>query len=136
DPPFSRMDLVSCRNLLIYFGTEIQNQVIPTFHYALRPEGYLFLGMSENVSQFDELFTPVEKKHRIFRRRADVSPHLRAPLSASSLKVDHLPGLARRRPTIKAAALRRVVDDRMLERFAPPHVLATREGDVVYYSAR
>ena len=136
DPPFSRMDLVSCRNLLIYFGTEIQNQVIPTFHYALRPEGYLFLGMSENVSQFDELFTPVEKKHRIFRRRADVPPHLRAPLSASSLKVDHLPGLARSRPTIKAAALRRVVDDRMLERFAPPHVLATREGDVVYYSAR
>ena len=71
DPPFSRIDLVSCRNLLIYFGVDVQNQVIPTFHYALRPGGYLFLGTSENVSQFDDLFAPVEKKHRIFRRRAD-----------------------------------------------------------------
>ncbi|WP_409192824.1 CheR family methyltransferase [Bradyrhizobium sp. RDM4] len=66
DPPFSRIDLVSCRNLLIYFGADVQNQVIPTFHYALRPEGYLFLGSAENVSQFAELFAPVEKKHRIF----------------------------------------------------------------------
>ena len=47
DPPFSRMDLISCRNLLIYFGADAQRQVLPIFHYALRPEGYLFLGKSE-----------------------------------------------------------------------------------------
>ncbi|CAL8481349.1 CheR family methyltransferase [Caballeronia sp. S22] len=136
DPPFSRIDLVSCRNLLIYFGTEIQNQVIPTFHYALRPDGYLFLGTSEGVSQFDELFVPVEKKHRIFRRRADVLPQLRVPLSVSSLKVGQIAELAPGRPALTGAALRHVVDNHMLERFTPPHVLASRDGDVLYYSAR
>ena len=55
DPPFSRIDLISCRNLLIYFGLNVQSWVIPTFHYALRPDGYLFLGLAENVSQFSEV---------------------------------------------------------------------------------
>ncbi len=50
DSPFSRIDLVPCRNLLIYFGSELQNKVIPIFHYALRPEGHLFLGTSENIA--------------------------------------------------------------------------------------
>jgi len=136
DPPFSRIDLVSCRNLLIYFGTEIQNQVIPTFHYALRPDGFLFLGTSENVSQFDELFAPVEKKHRIFRRRADASAQLRVPLSVSSRKNAHFGGHAPSRPPLGGAALRHAVDSHMLERFTPPHVLVSRDGDVVYYSGR
>ncbi|QYD67047.1 PAS domain-containing protein [Paraburkholderia edwinii] len=136
DPPFSRIDLVSCRNLLIYFGTEIQNQVIPTFHYALRPDGYLFLGTSENVSQFDELFVPVEKKYRTFRRRADVAPQLRVPLAVSALKVGNVTGIAPGRPTLGGAALRHAVNHQILERFTPPHVLVTRDGDVVYYSGR
>ena len=79
DPPFSRIDLVSCRNLLIYFGPEVQNQVVPIFHYCLRPGGYLFLGTSENVSQFDELFAPLDKKHRIFRSRENGSRTVRLP---------------------------------------------------------
>src|SRR3954454_4854816 len=69
DPPFSRIDLVSCRNLLIYLGTDVQGQIFPTFHYALRPGGYLFLGTSESVSQYADLFAPIDKKHRIFRSR-------------------------------------------------------------------
>ncbi|MGH6678122.1 MAG: CheR family methyltransferase, partial [Bradyrhizobium sp.] len=81
DPPFSRIDLISCRNLLIYFGVEAQNQVIPTFHYALRPDGYLFLGSAENVSQFSELFTPIDKRHRLFRCRSDSAPTLRLPVA-------------------------------------------------------
>ena len=81
DPPFSRIDLVSCRNLLIYFGADVQNQVIPIFHYALRPGGYLFLGTAENVSQFGDLFAPVEKKHRIFRTpRSTSRRRIRLPL--------------------------------------------------------
>jgi two-component system CheB/CheR fusion protein len=66
DPPLSRIDLISCRNLLIYFGVDFQNRRIPTFHYALRPDGRLFPGLSENVSQFDDLLVSIKKKHRIF----------------------------------------------------------------------
>lgn len=62
DPPFSRIDLISCRNLLIYLGPEFQSRVIPTFHFALKPGGYLFLGTSENIGQFSDLFQRVDKK--------------------------------------------------------------------------
>ncbi|MCX2721444.1 CheR family methyltransferase [Roseibium salinum] len=73
DPPFSRMDLVSCRNLLIYLGSEAQHRVIPTFHYALRPGGFLFLGTSESLGQHGELFFTVDKKNRIFQARETAS---------------------------------------------------------------
>jgi two-component system CheB/CheR fusion protein len=69
DPPFSRTDLISCRNLLIYLKPEPQSQIIPLFHYATRPGGFLFLGLSENVSRNSELFFPIDRRNRIFRRR-------------------------------------------------------------------
>jgi two-component system CheB/CheR fusion protein len=136
DPPFSRIDLVSCRNLLIYLGADVQGQVIPTFHYALRPDGYLFLGTSESASQFDDLFSPVEKKHRIFRRRSDVAPRMRLPVMLSSLQPGHAGNPMPQRPRLGGAALRHAVDSQVLERFAPPHVLVNRDGDIAYYSAR
>ena len=86
DPPFSRIDLVSCRNLLIYFGLDVQNQVIPTFHYSLRPGGFLFLGTAENVGQFGDLFAPIDKKHRIFRRREMVAHRPRLPLLVARIR--------------------------------------------------
>src|SRR5262249_48725904 len=73
DPPFSRLDLISCRNLLIYLKPTLQAQIIPLFHYSLRPGGYLFLGSSENLSRHSELFTTLDRKSRIFRRRDLVS---------------------------------------------------------------
>src|SRR5262249_13904075 len=78
DPPFSRMDLISCRNLLIYLNSELQNHVIPVFHYALKPNGFLFLGTSENITQHGDLFTWLDKKNRVFQRREDgaAMPHL------------------------------------------------------------
>ncbi len=136
DPPFSRIDLVSCRNLLIYFGLDVQNQVIPTFHYALRPDGYLFLGSAENVSQFDELFVPIEKKHRIFRRRADVTSSIRLPIIAKALKPGQLKDLMPHRPPLSGLLLRQTVDEHVLDRFSPAHVVANRDGDVVYYSTK
>ena len=136
DPPFSRIDLISCRNLLIYFGPEVQNQVIPTFHYALRPDGYLFLGSAENVSQFDDLFVSIEKKHRLFRRRSDIAPHIRLPLMVNALRPAHVSDLIPRRPPLGGVVLRQKVDEHVLERFAPAHVVANREGDVVYYSSK
>ncbi len=69
DPPFSRMNLVSCRNLLIYMGATLQNQVIPTFHYALRPGDYLILGSVKGISRHAHLFGAVDKKSRRHRKR-------------------------------------------------------------------
>jgi len=69
DPPFSKLDLISCRNLFIYFNATLQVRLIEAFHYALRPGGYLFLGSSEGVSQQSRLFDVVDKKHRIFQRK-------------------------------------------------------------------
>ena len=136
DPPFSRIDLISCRNLLIYFGVDVQNQVIPTFHYALRPDGFLFLGSAENVTQFDDLFVPLDKKHRIFRRRSDVTPRIRLPLAMDRLRSGQATEHGSPRPPLGAVALRQAIEIRVLERFAPPHVVVNRDGDVVYYSAR
>jgi two-component system CheB/CheR fusion protein len=136
DPPFSRMDLISCRNLLIYFGPTAQNQVIPTFHYALRPDGHLFLGSAENASQFEELFVPVDKKHRIFRRRFDVSSRTRVPLTVRALEPANRGERVARRATAGGNALRQMVDNQVLEHFSPPHVVVNRNGDMVYFSAR
>ena len=69
DPPFSRIDLISCRNLLIYLDGDTQRRVLPIFHYALRPGGFLFLGVAENASQHTDLFSPLDRKQRIFQRR-------------------------------------------------------------------
>ena len=136
DPPFSRIDLVSCRNLLIYFGLDVQNQVVPTFHYALRPEGYLFLGTSENISQFNDLFAPVDKKHRIFRKRVDGTPGLRLPLAVTRLRPGNTGELHAHRAATGGMALRQSVETQVLERFAPAFVVVNREGDIVYYSGR
>lgn len=136
DPPFSRIDMVSCRNLLIYFGVDVQNQVIPTFHYALRPDGYLFLGSAENVSQFDDLFAPIDKHHRIFRRRSDVAPAVRLPILLQGLRSGHTSELVPRRLPLAGVVLRQAVDEQVLERFSPPHVVINHDGDVVYYSTR
>jgi two-component system CheB/CheR fusion protein len=132
DPPFSRMDLISCRNLLIYLNSELQGRVIPVFHYALKPNGFLFLGTSENLTQHGELFSAVDKKNRIYQRRADGGA------------VPYLPALFRRYgvPAVMGGegkvtverSLRQRVDARVLERYIPPNVVVTRDGDIINYS--
>lgn len=73
NPPFLKLDLISCRNLLIYFNTNLQKHVIPIFHYAMNPEGFLFLGKSETVGQFSDLFHTIDGKHKIFKRKGGQS---------------------------------------------------------------
>lgn len=137
DPPFSRIDLVSCRNLLIYFGLDTQNQVVPIFYYSLRPGGFLFLGTSENVSQFDDLFTPIDKKNRIFRRRENGSRAVRLPLMLGGLKSAPQTGsLTRGGLRAPGATVRAAVEAQVLERFAPAHVVTTGEGDIVHFSGK
>ena len=137
DPPFSRLDLISCRNLLIYFGSDMQTQVIPTFHYSLRPGGYLFLGTSENVSQYTGLFAAVDKKQRIFRARGDkgIAPHIPSQI----VGLPRQRAADSRRATTgppRSLGFRQSIETQVLDRFAPAHVVADRNGDVVHYSSR
>jgi len=82
DPPFSQLDLIACRNVLIYLNADLQKKLVPLFHYALRPGGFLFLGPSEGVAQSTELFESIDKKSRIFRRKDTMSrPLVEFPLS-------------------------------------------------------
>ena len=95
DPPFSRMDLISCRNLLIYMEPSLQRKVVPLVHYALKPNGYLWLGTSETVGSFGELFDVVDNKHRIYRKCSVSMSHERIlPMAAT---VTQTPGIERPR---------------------------------------
>ena len=140
DPPFSRLDLISCRNLLIYLNADLQGQLIPLFHYALRPNGLLFLGSSENVSRHADLFAPLDKKWRIFERQNLVSRSLTAFPTAGAGRYTDLNRLV---PTSAApdantalALLLRRVAALVTENFAPAYVVVNKEGEVVYYSSR
>ncbi|WP_375263813.1 CheR family methyltransferase [Palleronia sp.] len=134
DPPFSRMDLVSCRNLLIYLGGELQDRVIPTFHYALKPGGYLFLGTSEGVSRHSDLFAPLDKQHRIFQSR-DHGGVRRLPIALDTSASRTRQDVAERRSDVTSVQLRQRVETQVLERHAPAHVVITHEGDALYFSS-
>jgi len=138
DPPFSRMDLISCRNLLIYLGGDMQGRLASVFHYALRPGGHLFLGSAENLTQHADLFEPVDRKHLIFRRRDVLASASLFPVAGPAAWLPSLPPAApgQRRSARSGAPLRRLVETRVLERFSPAHVLIDREGEVLHYSAR
>ena len=133
DPPFSRMDLISCRNLLIYLDLAVQQRIMPMFHYALRPGGHLFLSTSESIGLFGELFRPVDAKQRIFVRR----DHAKAALVPLWLPGQSANGRANAgRSVTVTPSLRAAAEARVLERFAPPHVVVNRDGEVIHYSAR
>src|SRR5947208_8855937 len=136
DPPFSRMDLISCRNLLIYLGADLQERAIPAFHFALRPSGYLFLGMSENVSRHGALFSPLDKKQRLFQRRDHVVVPLQIGPMLAHGRRSLAPGGRRQEHGAMAVDLRRAVEARVAERFTPAHIVVNREGDILHYSSR
>ncbi|MEO5372761.1 MAG: PAS domain-containing protein [Alphaproteobacteria bacterium] len=134
DPPFSQLDLISCRNLLIYLDVTLQNQVIPLFHYALRSGGFLFLGPSENIGQHGALFSPIDKKHRVFQRRSQVARTMVFPLLPQSGWLMRQPRDVATNDTTSQDLARRV-ESRMIEKHAPAHVVVNRDGEVVHFSA-
>jgi two-component system CheB/CheR fusion protein len=135
DPPFSRIDLISCRNLLIYLGGGLHDQVFPVFHYALRPGGYLFLGNSENISHNSQLFAPVDQAQRVFRRRDGATAYPGAMLAASTGRLQR-PRAGNRAVEATSQLSTRLIERRVLDRFAPPHVVVDGDGDVVSFSSR
>ena len=137
DPPFSRMDLVSCRNLLIYLDLDMQDAVIPAFHYSLVPDGILLLGSSETVSRHEDLFKVLDRAHRIFLKRDVPGPPLRI-----NGRVGQKDGAAGGRgleaalPKPRTARSTNWAHARVLDRFAPPFMVVTEDGNSVQYSSR
>ncbi len=137
DPPFSRLDLISCRNLLIYLEADVQKKLLGLFHYALKAHGYLFLGPSENIASRSEFFRPVDKKHRVFQRKPSIKRVLAAvPIAA---------GGARSRPASQAAVLPntghetnavRTIERLLIEDYAPSGVVVNDHGEVIYFCGR
>lgn len=132
DPPFSRMDLVSCRNLLIYLEPALQKRVIELLHYALRPGGYLLLGKAEMIDAHElELFEIVDKSERVFRRREVNRRPAILPTGRRALPLELAPPGRRADPEVKSAAERsRSI---VLEEYAPPSVVVDARGEIRYY---
>jgi two-component system CheB/CheR fusion protein len=141
DPPFSKMDLISCRNLLIYLDAELQKRVIPLFHYALKPGGTLFLGTSEGVGEFDALFSVVDRKSKIYARREDLQDMRRAALSGfispvNALSVVPPSGAVQESVTPLKPPLRELTEQTILRQIAPASALVNAEGDILYLHGR
>lgn len=136
DPPFSRLDLISCRNLLIYLDRDIQSEVLRMFHFALNPGGYLFLGNSETADICSHLFAPVDKKNRIYRAR-DIGNQRRAPMPSlqnfSTASPTRVSGVAMARRSKLSFAY---AHQRALEQYAPPSVIVNHESEIVHMSDR
>lgn len=135
DPPFTKLDLLSCRNLLIYLTPEVQKKLMPLFHYSLSPGGILLLGSAETVGSGSTLFTPLGGKSRLFRRTESVQRP--EPVDFPSAFGAMASAAAEARPSPKpAVSLQTLADQLVLHRYAPPAVLVNDQGDIFYVSGR
>ena len=135
DPPFTKLDFLSCRNLLIYLAPELQKKLIPLFHYSLAPGGLLLLGSAETVGNFTDLFATLNHQLRIFRRKESSRraefiefPSAFAPALPDGAETPRAP-----RPQ---ANLQLLADQLVLEHYAPPAVLVNDQGNILYISGR
>lgn len=133
DPPFSRLDMISCRNLLIYLNRDVQVRVLQTFHFALKPGGYLFLGSSESAESVSNYFIPVDKKNRIYRARGGSRP-LQYQSPTSAVFGARLPEVSRVKPPGKRQFSYAELHQRALAQYAPPSAVIDGEGNIVHMS--
>ncbi len=130
DPPFSKIDLISCCNLLIYLKQEVQKKVISLFHFALREGGYLRLGNSESIGQYEELFETVSKKWRIYRH---ISTHRRDevnfPIVGAGKLIEQSPNTFNR---LRRSKISEIAQQALLREYAPPCVLINRKHEILY----
>jgi two-component system, chemotaxis family, CheB/CheR fusion protein len=138
DPPFSKLDLISCRNLLIYMGPELHKKLIPLFHYALNPGGYLFLGTSESIGDNLNMFATLNRTAKLYQRKDD-GTHQRVSLER------FLPPLTRRGDVSRAAAkvagdsseqFRELTERALMQQYAPVGALVNERGDILYLHGR
>ena len=140
DPPFSKLDLISCRNLMIYLGAELQKRLISLFHYAIQPGGFLFLGTSETTGERGDLFVVQDRKAKLYQRKEDFQGAQRAALGR------FLPPMAdiELRPTARPdkvtgqikLPLRELTEQALLQQLAPVAALVNGRGDILYLHGR
>ncbi|MFA6016063.1 MAG: chemotaxis protein CheB [Gallionellaceae bacterium] len=139
DPPFSKIDLICCRNLLIYFGTELQKKIIPLFHFSLNPNGMLFLGTSEGVGEFSELFAPMDRKAKLYKRKENFLGSQRSALGQFLPPITAV-NAARKRDDNAAIPskmpLRELAEQALLRQIAPASALVNAKGDILYLHGR
>ena len=135
DPPFTKLDLLSCRNLLIYLTAEVQKKLMPLFHYSLTPGGLLLLGSAETVGSSTDLFASVSAKARIFKRTETVQRPVQVEFPAS-FKVGKPFGPESAQPAKTSVSLQSLADQLILRSYAPPTVLTNDKGDIFYISGR
>jgi len=135
DPPFTKLDVLSCRNLLIYLTPELQKKLLPLFHYSLNSGGLLFLGNAETIGTFTDLFAPLDGKSRLYRR---LESALRTePVEFPASFVSALPGGPPKPKALKPAAnLQSLADQLLLQQYSPAAALVNDKGDILYISGR
>jgi two-component system, chemotaxis family, CheB/CheR fusion protein len=136
DPPFSKLDLISCRNVMIYFGTGLQRKALSVFHYSLRSDGFLLLGSAETIGNFGELFGVINRKHKIYRKKAVIA----RPIVDFTMPDTSEHAHAERSRTEEEAqfpnAVFRDADRVLLNRFTPAGVLINENFDVLQFRGR
>lgn len=133
DPPFTKLDLLSCRNLLIYLEPELQERLIPVFHYALLPGGVLFLSSSENIGNFSDIFKPINRKWKFFERKTGVllTPQLMVKTPSriyGKVAVEPIEHFKFAKP----ASFTQLIQNVLFQAYVPPSVLSDEKGDIVY----
>lgn len=135
DPPFTKLDILSCRNLLIYLTPELQRKLLPLFHYSLNPGGCLFLGNSESIGSFTHLFRPIDSKARLYRRlESGLEPG--AVEFPSALASGRRNNSASQQQAALRGSLQEQAEKLLLQRFAPPAVITNDKGDIVFINGR
>ncbi|MEI8079391.1 MAG: chemotaxis protein CheB, partial [bacterium] len=134
DPPFSKLDLISCRNLMIYLSGEVQKKLIPVFHYALHPDGFLFLGTSETVGDYGDLFATLDRKAKLYQRTGNDA---RGMMPGRYLSPPPFLEIAPPRAADKPAApvklpLRELAERALLQQVIPAGALVNGRGDLLY----
>ena len=135
DPPFTKLDILTCRNLLIYFDAELQNKLLPLFHYSLKPGGIFMQGSAESIGNFTDLFEPLENKARLFRRSGRPVRPVEVAFPTRHL-TNKTESLMDTKPEPIPVNLQGLADDLLLQQFSPAAVLVNATGDLVYISGR
>jgi two-component system CheB/CheR fusion protein len=136
DPPFSNLDLLVCRNLLIYLKPEAQSRLIPLFHYAIREGGILFLGTSEGVGRYHDLFEPLNKQCSIYRKKNHLMPQPVQFPTARWLEKSGEEPPAGRKPDQPVQSVKGAVEKVLMAEHTPPCVVVDQKGEILHFHGR